>query len=147
MAIKITKPVATGYKYIPTSERGEKEPFAIWVKPLSTRDLMVLEDNVVRRESETVFLSAGQLSFKVLQKSLVSWENITDADGNAITVRRNADGTASEESLGYLGAEMITEIANVVAAISRNTANIQIFFPEDEVVETKPTKKVKEVTE
>lgn len=131
MAIKLAKKKAEGYKYVPTTEREEATPFTIWVKPLATHELMVLEDNVVRREADTVMLAAGAFSFKVLQKAVVSWENIMDADDQPLQLKKNADGTVTAESIGCMPPDMITEIANVVSAISRNPGNIQIFFPED----------------
>lgn len=144
MALIIAKIPQEGYKYILTSQRDEKDPFVVWVKPISSNTLLVLEDGVVSRKNEEVYLSSGMFSFKVLQKSLVAWEGITDSDGDAIKIKRNSDGTATEETISYIGSEGITEIANVVAAISRNSSNVQIFFPseiEEEVQET--PKKVK----
>ncbi len=146
MALVINKTPQEGYKFIPMNQREESEPFAVWVKPISSKELMLLEDGVVRREGEMVTLAAGVFSFKVLQKSLVAWEGITDADGTTLKIKRNADGTVSEESIGLIPAEMITEIANVVAAVSRNPANVQIFFPEDEEVTEVPKRKQKVVT-
>ena len=144
MAIQLNKTPITGYKYIPVSQREEKEPFTVWVKPISSYALVQLEDNVVSRENERVMLSSGMFSFRVLQKSLVSWENITDSEGDAMKIKRNSDGTCTEETISYIGSEIITEVSNIVAAISRNPANVQIFFPaeEPEVVVDTP-KKVK----
>lgn len=142
MAITLAKTPSTGYKYIPTSQKEEKNPFVVWVKPISSHALMIFEDAVVQRKDETVYLSAGLFSFKVLQKALVAWEGIQDAEGEDLKIKRNSDGTATEETISNIPSELITEIANVVAAISRNPANIQIFFPEEPEAET-TTKKGK----
>ena len=145
MAITLSKTPIEGYKYIPASQKEDLDPFVVWVKPISSHALMIFEDSVVSRKDETVYLSAGLFSFRVLQKSLVSWEGIQDANGDALKIKRSSDGTVTEETISYIPSELITEIANVVAAISRNPANIQIFFPEESVEEViEAPKKVKE---
>jgi len=132
-----------GYKYIPQSQKGEENPFTLWVKPLTSKQLMVLEDKVVRRSGDSeVTLSAGQFSFSTCGLSILNWGGIEDSLGNPLTIKKNADGTITDESLCYIPTEIITEVANVVSAISRDKANVQIFFPEEEEIKPKVKAKV-----
>lgn len=145
MALKVIVAPLVGYKYIPQSQKGEENPFTLWVKPLTAKQLMNLEDKVVKRSPESeVTLSAGEFSFNVCKLAIVSWENIEDEQGQALKLKLNSDGTVSDESICYIPPELITEIANVVSAVSRDKGNIQIFFGEDEPTdEAKPVKEKK----
>lgn len=133
MAIKVAKVPTEGYKYIPLSERSEESPFTVWIKPVSAKQLLTLEDAVVKRGQEgDVTLSAGQFSFNTLKLALVAWDNIEDADGKGLVLRKNMDGSIADESICFIPADIITEIANVVSAISRDPSKTQIFFFEEE---------------
>jgi len=130
MALKVNNIPSKGYKYIPKSEEGVENPFAVWIKPLQTRDLLDLEDRMVQRDGESVFIAQGIFSLRTAQQGIVAWENINDDKGNAINLE-SENGVASEESIANIPADMITEIAGVVNAITRDPSSIQIFFPED----------------
>ena len=129
MALTINKIPEEGYKYIPKSEAEEKKPFAVWVKPLDKKDLFDLEDRMVQRQGEEVYIAQGIFSFKVAQQGIIKWENINTEDGKEI-VLEHVDGVATEESIANIPAEIITEVAGVISAISRDPALAKVFFPD-----------------
>lgn len=131
MAIVINSTPVTGYKYIPQSEKGTKDPFAVWIRPLATRDLLDLEDKMVQRQDDNVIIAQGIFSFRVVQQGLVNWENMLDHDDKPIECKPGADNIVPEDVVAFLPADMITEIAGVLNAITRDPSNIQIFFSED----------------
>jgi hypothetical protein len=130
MAITVTKTPEEGYKYIPVEQKKEKNPFAVWIKPIPNKDLFDLEDKMVQRIGEEVYIAQGVYSFLVVRYGLVNWEGITDSKGKALPITFE-DGMASEESVANIPADLILEIANVIASISRDSANIEIFFGEN----------------
>lgn len=130
MALKINKTPVKGYKYIFQSEREVENPFTVWIKPLQTRDLLDLEDRMVQRQGEDVFIAQGVFSFRVAQQGILAWENINDDKNKAIKLAIT-DGVSNEDSIASIPADMITEVASVINAITRDPASIQIFFPED----------------
>jgi len=130
MALKVNKTPTKGYKYIPQSEKGVENPFAVWISPLQTRDLLDLEDRMVQRDGESVYIAQGIFSFRVAQQGILAWENINDEKEKPIKLIIN-DGIADEDSIANIPADLITEIAGVINAITRDPASIQIFFPEE----------------
>lgn len=133
MALVVNSAPQGGHKFIPISQRDEESPFTVYLKPLDSRDLLKLEDEVVvKKNDDTVFLASGSYSFKVVQKTLQSWTNILDDDGEPYILNRDMSGEASLESVGLIPAEMITEISNAISAISRDPAAFQIYFGEIE---------------
>ena len=130
MAIVIQK-VKEELKYIPLSEVGADKPFGVFVKPLTAKDLLLLEDKVVQRVDDAISFSMGAFAFNVCKASIIGWENITDADGKPLDFKKSADGLPLDNTIGIIGAEFIQEISNVVTAISRDKSKIEVFFPED----------------
>lgn len=137
--IKISKVPKEGYKYIPLSERDQENPFSVMVKPLTSKQLMTLEDKVVRRDGQELTFSSGEFSFNVCKLTIISWENIEDSDGQPLVIKLNSEATVTDLSLGYIPSEIITEIANVVTSVSRDPGKAQIYFGTEET--EKPTKK------
>jgi len=132
MALVVNSAPQGGHKFIPSSQKGEEKPFTVYLKPLDSRDLLKLEDEVViKKGDDTVFLASGSYAFKVVQKTLQSWENIVDDNGEPYVLSRDVNGEASLESVGLIPAEMITEISNAISAISRDPAAFQIYFSEN----------------
>jgi len=130
MAIKINKTPVKGYKYIFQSEREVENPFTVWVKPLQTRDLLDLEDRMVQRQGEDVFIAQGVFSFRVAQQGILAWENINDDKDKALKLQIT-DGLAEEDSIANIPADFITEVSSVINAITRDPSSIQIFFGTD----------------
>jgi hypothetical protein len=129
MAIVI-KAIKNNLKYVPMTQLGEEKPFAVIVKPVDIKSLMTLEDQVVKREGEAVSFSMGRYAFDVCKASVIGWENIEDADGNPIEFKKSSDGVATDNTIAYMGTDIIQEVANVVSAISRDSSKVDVFFPE-----------------
>ena len=133
MALVINSVPQSGHKFIPSSQKGQENPFTVYLKPLDSRALLTLEDEVVVKKGEdTVYLASGSYAFKVLQKTLVSWENINDEDGLPHVLVKDASGDASAESVGLIPSDLITEISNAISAISRDPSTFQLFFADVE---------------
>ena len=135
MAIQVKVTPKEGYKFVPVSQRDEKEenPFFVYVKPLGSRDMLQLEDEVVVKKGEdTVFLASGSFAFKVVQKSILGWSGIEDEEGKEIPLRNDISGVASEESVSRIPSELVTEISNAVSAISRDPSMYQLYFTDME---------------
>ena len=130
--IKISAIPTEGYKYTPISERKADIPFSVWVKPLNSKQIVSLEDKVVRRDGQEVTLSSGEFGFNVCKLSIVSWENIEDAQGTQIEPKKQSDGTLTDNSVGLIPVDILMEIANVVVAISKDPGKVQVFFGEPE---------------
>lgn len=133
MALIVNSVPQEGHKFVPSSQKGQENPFTVYLKPLDSRDLLALEDEVVVKKGEdTVFLASGSYAFKVVQKTLQSWENINDEDGQEHKLSKGITGEASVESVGLIPAEIITEISNAISAISRDPSTFQLFFADGE---------------
>jgi len=133
MALVVNSAPQGGHKFIPSSQKGQENPFTVYLKPLDSRDLLLLEDEVVVKKGEdTMFLASGSYSFKVVQKTLVSWENINDDDGKEHVLVKDISGEAAAESVGIIPSDMITEISNAISAISRDPSTFQLFFADVE---------------
>ena len=131
MAIKITKVPDEGYKYTPKLEEGKDDAFSVWIKPLGTKELMLLEDRMIEKDANgNSYYALNSYSCRCVQKAFVSWENMQDASGKDITPMLNVDGTLSDDSVSCIPTEMITEIASVVSAISKDSSQIQMYFGE-----------------
>lgn len=142
--IKINKTPTAGFNYTPISQRDEEVPFSVYIKPLSTKQLMLLEDKLVKRnDASDITFSTGEFSFSSLKLSILSWENISDENDKPIALKKNADGTINDESLSLLPSEIISEISNVVITISRDSSKVDLFFgdkTEETTTEPKATK-------
>lgn len=133
MAIVVNTTPKGGHKFVPDSQKGEENPFTVYLKPLDSRDILKLEDEVVvKKGDDTVFLASGSYSFKVVQKTIQSWENINGEDGKALALITDINGEASAASIGMIPSQMITEISNAISAISRDPATYQLYFAEAE---------------
>ena len=133
MALVINSAPATGHKFIPASQKGLEDPFTVYLKPLDSRDLLMLEDEVVVKKGEdTLFLASGSYAFKVVQKTLRDWENIVDTEGKPEVLRKDISGEASAESVGIIPSELITEISNAISAVSRDPGSYQLYFVDEE---------------
>jgi len=130
MAIVITKS-KENLKYIPVSELEVENPFCVYVKPLTTKELLLLEDRVVSRVDDAISFSMGAFAFNVCKASIVGWENINDVEGNLLDFKKSADGLPLDSTISAIGAEFIQEVSNVIAAISRDSSKISVFFPEE----------------
>jgi hypothetical protein len=129
MAIVI-KSIDKDLGYVPMSEIGTENPFTVFLKPLSAKELLLLEDKVVKRDGEEMSFAMGQYAFNVCKAATNGWSNINDAEGKAISFEKSADGIALDSTVALMGVDIIQEVANVITAISRDQSKIATFFPE-----------------
>ena len=52
MAIVYDTKIQEGFKYIPGDQRSDSDPFTVVIKPISSRDLNKLQDNLLQRDAE-----------------------------------------------------------------------------------------------
>lgn len=130
MAIIIQK-VKEDLKYIPITQRGTENPFSVFIKLLEPKELLLLEDKVVRREGDEMTFAMGAFAVNICKASIIGWENISDSEGKALEFKKSADGLPLDKTLGYIGVEWLQEISNVVTSVSRDKSNISVFFPEE----------------
>ena len=139
------------HTFVPFSERGKEDAFTVTLKPLDARTLAKLEDGYVvfggGNEAESVSLQQGSYNFKALKYGIVSWENLTDGE-KEYPVKKNAKGEVLDECLALLPSSIVTEIANVIVAISKFPENAEVILgnvekTEESVKSSKATKKSK----
>lgn len=133
MAIKITKTPENGYKYVVQSERGKSDAFTVYIKPINTRTLLGLEDRMVQRKGDDVFIAQGEFAFRIAQFGILGWENMLDEKNKPVAFELDADGVATEKTIAHIPADLLTEISGVVNAITRNPSSIfEVFFPTED---------------
>ena len=118
------------YDFIPVSERGQDEPFTVVLQPLGVRQMAKLEDGYVLIHNDSSAQSQGSISLnqgsyntRALKAGIVSWRNLKDGAGVDYPARKSGNGEVLDESLNLLPPAVLTEIANVIVAISK--------YPED----------------
>ena len=85
---------------------------------------------MVQRQGDDVYIAQGIFAFRVVQQGALKWENMFNAEDKKLDLEVIAD-VATEETVANIPADMITEIAGVINAITRDPSAIQIFFPEE----------------
>jgi len=127
MALVINK--TTEYNYTPIGERGEDKPFSIKFKPLTTKQLAVLEDSVVSlKTTGDMSLAQGSFNYKTVKASLISWSNVIDPNGAEVTPEFAANGEVKDESLDLIPPPVFTELANVIIGVSKNPNEAQAYL-------------------
>ena len=129
MALKTKNQTGTTYKYVPVSERDEKQPFMVTIRPLTSRELAVLEDKLLKiGKDETISFSSGSFNWEVCKKGIVDWDNVTDEKNKPLALKKGIDGLIEDETLNLLPLYMITEIAGVISSISKDPENAETFL-------------------
>jgi len=129
MAIKIdrTKKDIT-YRYIPILQRDEKDPFTVEIRPLTPKELIEIEDKMVRlNKDESVSVSTGSYNWEVCKRGIVDWRNLLDERNREIPIIRDEIGI-SDETLNYLPVSYIAEIANVIVGVSKDPENAKMYL-------------------
>lgn len=130
MAIKVATKFVQEIKYIPLGERAEDVKTSFTLKTLDYKTLSQLDDGLTSVGSDNqVSLKTGTYNRMALKHALQGWENFLDFDtGKEIKFKVDGNGTASDESLGYIPAELRNELASVVLEASRNPEKIKDFL-------------------
>lgn len=127
--IKTNKTPTEGFKFVPSSQKGETSPFSVSIKPLTSKQVLLLEDKLVKRSGESdVTFSTGEFSYNTCKLGIIEWENIEDSEGKTLKLVKGSDGTVSDVSMSAIPSAMITEIANIIITISRDSAQIPVLF-------------------
>jgi len=120
------------YRYVPILERGEKDPFTVEIRPLTPKELIEIEDKMVRlNKDESISVSTGSYNWEVCKRGIVDWRNLLDERNREIPINRDTIGI-SDETLNYLPISFITEIANVIVGISKDPENAKLYLGEEE---------------
>ena len=128
MAIKAIKNKDLTYKYIPLIERGEKDPFTVTIRPLTSREFSVVEDVLSRiNPDQTMGFAAGSFNFEIVRRGLVDWENLLDEEDKPVEIKKSG-GMVSIESMNMLPVEIITELATVISNITKDPANTEVYL-------------------
>jgi hypothetical protein len=132
MALVYNSKLVEGFTYIPESQVNDTNPFSVIIKPIDSVRLVTLEDGLLKRgQDNSLSISTGSYNVSLLRNSITGWSNMSDAKGTAIKMVTDIKGYISTESLSMLPTALITEIANVVAAVSQDPSKIQLFSVED----------------
>ena len=128
MAIKVSQGKTKTYKYVPLSEREDEKPFSVTIRPLSSRELAILEDKLIKvSKDETISFNSGSFNWDVCKHGIVDWENLTDEKGKQVAIKVK-DGLVTDESLNKLPLYIITEVAGVITSISKDPENAELFI-------------------
>jgi len=107
----------------------EYNPFSIKFKPLTTKQLAVLEDSVVSlKTTGDMSLAQGSFNYKTVKASLISWSNVIDPNGAEVTPEFAANGEVKDESLDLIPPPVFTELANVIIGVSKNPNEAQAYL-------------------
>ena len=133
MAISYNAKLTEGFPYIVESERSEKKPFTVIVQPIDSVRLVQLEDGLLKRSQDnSLSISTGSYNVSLCRNAITGWANMNDENGKAINIVLDIKGYISEESLSQLPTALITEVAGMVAAVSQDPSQVQIFTQVDE---------------
>jgi len=133
MAIVFNKELAEGFTYVVESEKGEKKPFSVILQPIDSVRLVTLEDGLLKRgQDNTLSISTGSYNVSLCRNAVTGWDNMNDSKGKDIALIKDANGYISSESLAMLPTAVITEIAGVVAAVSQDPSQVQLFADSSE---------------
>jgi hypothetical protein len=131
MAIIYDKTLEEGFKYISEDQRSEKVPFYVVIKPIDSVRLVTLEDGLLKRDADnSLSLSTGSYNVSLCKNAIVGWGGLQDAKGKDLEIQLDPRGYISNESLSKIPTMYINDIANVIASVSQDSANIQIFKAE-----------------
>jgi len=128
MALVFNKGLSEGFKYIVDSQKGEKKPFAVTIKPIDSVRLVTLEDGLLKRgQDNSLSISTGSYNVSLCKNSIIGWENMEDDKGKAINIKLSVAGFIANESLEMLPTTLLSEIASVIAAVSQDPSSIQMY--------------------
>ena len=128
MALVFNAQLAEGFKYIVESEKGDKKPFSVMIKPIDSVRLVTLEDGILKRgQDNSLSISTGSYNVSLCCNAVTGWENLVDAKGKTIPIVVDVTGFISTASLEMLPTELIAEIAGVIGAVSQDPSKIQLY--------------------
>lgn len=127
MAIQLVKKEKE-YKYIPVSERKEKNPTTFVFRPLTKEEKASLEDRILTiNPDQSITLANASYLLAVLKIALKRVENILDEKGK-LTVKDFTNTEVSDEFIEMLPDDLVQEVANVIIAVSKDPQNADIYL-------------------
>lgn len=126
------------YSYIPLIERGEENPFTVKIRRLLPKEFTFIEDKMARiNADQTISFTTGTYNWEIAKHGIVGWENLLDENNKPIKPVIGSDGI-TDDSLNLLPPEVITEIAGVIVAITKDPDNAEMYLgnSSEEEVET-----------
>ena len=128
MALKINKDISKTYKYIPIMERGETNPFTLYIKRLTPKEYAFTEDKTIKVHKDASFsFTSGSFNWEICKKGIVNWENLIDEHNKEIKIQKDIDGV-TDDSLNLLPVELISEIAEVILGITKDPENADLYL-------------------
>jgi hypothetical protein len=119
------------YDYTPMTERGDKKPFTVTVKRLTTKEYTFIEDKIARfNQDQSITFNTGTFNWEIVKKGLVDWKNLIDGDGKPIKIVIGSEGVL-DSSLNLLPLDIISEIATLIVNITKDPENIESYLGED----------------
>jgi hypothetical protein len=130
MALVTNSNKSETFNYIPVSCRGDEAPFSVTVKRLDKKSFAKLEDGLtkVSQEDATISFASGSFNWSLVKRGVISWENITDENSAQVKFVKDTNGFMDDISIEALPLEMITEIANLIANITRTPEHTDLFL-------------------
>jgi hypothetical protein len=119
------------YDYTPMTERGDKKPFTVTVKRLTTKEYTFIEDKIARfNQDQSITFNTGTFNWEIVKKGLVDWKNLIDGEGKPIKIVIGSEGVL-DSSLNLLPLDIISEIATLIVNITKDPENIESYLGED----------------
>lgn len=129
MAIIYDSRVQEGFTYTPVDQRGDKNPFSVTIKPIASRDMIKLQDNLLQRDNEDkISLKTGTYNLKACKLGIVNWSGILDKDSVEIQMKKDFDGYISDSSLDIIPTRYFDEIAGVIIHVSQDPKAIDTYL-------------------
>lgn len=132
MAIVYDSRLQEGFAYTPVDQRGDKNPFSVKIKPIASRDLVKLQDNLLQRDMEDkISLKTGTYNLKACKIGIIDWTGMLDKDGAEIKMKKDFDGAISDASLDIIPTRYFDEIAGVIIHVSQDAKAIDMYTEVD----------------
>ena len=111
--------------FIDEKGKPEKDALSIRFIPLSKRQLALFQDASSRMSiaSSTIILGNASVNIDVFKEAVIGWDNFI-VDGAKVEFKKDASGKVHEEVLEQFPLDIIEEVANHIAKVSK--------FPEEE---------------
>jgi hypothetical protein len=129
LALVIPQTKSVTLKYIPVLEREEDCPAVFELRRIRQRDFAKIEDKLARvYEDQSIGLSTASFNYNIVKVGLVGWEGINDEFGRPITPVKTKEGLFTDEYIDMIPSHIVTELAEVIAAITRDPDSYETFY-------------------
>lgn len=127
MAIVFNEELTEAFDYVIREQEGEN-PFTVSITPIPSDVFLKLEDGVVSETpSGEVIISSGAYNVMLCYAGITGWANLLDKDGEQVEMTMSEGGFIDHTSLQKLPANVLTEIAGVIGAVSNDLEQVKLF--------------------